>query len=543
MRPVNKSNPPCPDCGGRTNKDGVRAHTNIKRYRCAGEVENTKCWKKPRRFSDLTKDEKLETAVSKAPVETRNELRDDTHVFLITWAQNATPVEPNFWKALNACREHRNADLVVIQGRYRNPTTREDSGDDEWWVKEVMDAGLWANRVDLCPILTLMADMRVQPTAKRPLTGLDSMTGGKSGIIGHPKLELRFIATPQNALAKQMMTTGACTVQNYSDSKAGKTGEFNHTIGALIVEIKDGVFFARQINAVRDGSFIDLDTEYFPDGSWQDADRALALCMGDWHDGFTAPHVIDATFGVGQKDCIVGIVKPEIIFWDDLLDQYGRNHHHKDNPFIAFAKQFDTLYDRGDLMHEVSAACESVNFYTRQTEELLGMPVQSIVKQSNHDDALTRYIIDRNWKSDPQNAEFYLETSLRMIRATTMSETGAQYPSAFAVWASELMPEVLMLGRRGSYMVADIECIYHGDIGPNGARGSIMNFSKIGVKTVIGHSHTPGIVDGCYQSGTSTYLELEYARGPSSWSNTHTVIYANGKRSLITIIDGKFRHE
>lgn len=37
-------------------------------------------------------------------------------------------------------------------------------------------------------------------------------------------------------------------------------------------------------------------------------------------------------------------------------------------------------------------------------------------------------------------------------------------------------------------------------------------------------------------------LVLEYNRGsPSGWMNTHCVIYLNGKRALINIIDGRWR--
>lgn len=542
-RKPNKNNPACPDCGGRTISDGRRAHTDIKRYRCKGEVPHTKCATKPRRFSSLTKAILRDDAI-KAPVETRDALRDDTHVFLITWAQNATEVDKGFWASLGACKQHRDADLMVIKGTYRNPTMRGEEIDDEWWAEEVMQVGLWDKRGDLCPAITVLGDYRVQPTAVRPLTGLDSITGGKSGILGHPKLEMRCIPTPQNALPKQMQTTGACTVQNYSDSKAGKKGEFHHTIGAVIVEVRGDVFHMRQLNACRDGSFIDLDTEYLPDGTHRPADRALALSMGDWHSGMTAPHVIDATFGVGQKDCIVGVLKPKSILWDDVLDQYSRNHHHMYNPFIGIAKARDDVYYRDSLKVEVEAACEELNYYTGLANEVVGMKVTSYVKSSNHDEALTRYITERNWKNDPVNAEFYLETALRMTQRTKMSETGAQYPDAFQLWGEKLCGKnVKFLGRRGSHMIGDIECIFHGDIGPNGARGSIANFAKIGVKTVIAHAHTPGIVEGCYQVGTSTYLDLEYARGPSSWMNTHCVVYANGKRALITIIDGEWRHQ
>lgn len=545
-RKANPNNPKCPDCGGSTKSDGKRGgKADIKRFRCKGEVGNTKCATKPRRFSELTKDTKLEDAIKEVPV--REALRDDTNVFLITWAQNNTEVHKGFWAALGACQQHRDADLMVIKGHYKNPTS---SGDEvkqdyhEHWADEVMVAGLWNKAVDLCPILTVLADYRVQPTAQRPLTGLDSVTAGKSGILGHPKLEMRCIPTPQNKLPKQMQTTGACTVQNYSHSKAGKKGEFHHTIGAVIVEIRDDVFHMRQINACRDGSFIDLGTEYFPDGSWQDAPRALALSMGDWHAGFTDPAVIDATFN--DKDSIISVLRPKVLIWDDVLDQYGRNHHHRFKPFIGIAKIKDEgVWDRNNLRNEVEAACEELNYFTSHANNVVGEKVVSVVKASNHDDALTRYIDERNWKNDPVNAEFYLETALEMARLTKMTPSGADYPAAFPMWGAKLCdPEyVTFLGRRGSYMIGDIECIFHGDIGINGARGSIVSFAKIGVKTIIAHSHTPGIVHGCYQVGTSTLLDLEYALGPGSWSNTHCAIYGNGKRALITIIDGEWHHK
>jgi hypothetical protein len=64
---------------------------------------------------------------------------------------------------------------------------------------------------------------------------------------------------------------------------------------------------------------------------------------------------------------------------------------------------------------------------------------------------------------------------------------------------------------------------------------------RIGVKSIIGHSHTPAIEEGCYQVGTSTKLSRGYTHGPSSWLNTHCLIYPNGKRTLINVIDGKWR--
>tara|TARA_S200002703_G_scaffold151577_1_gene151157 strand:- start:536 stop:841 length:306 start_codon:yes stop_codon:yes gene_type:complete len=97
------------------------------------------------------------------------------------------------------------------------------------------------------------------------------------------------------------------------------------------------------------------------------------------------------------------------------------------------------------------------------------------------------------------------------------------------------------LGGDEPYMVHDIDVSQHGHKGPNGVRGSLTNLSKIGVKTVIGHCHSPGIMGGCWQVGTSSRYDLEYIQGPSSWLHCHCVIHANGKRQLLPIIEGKWR--
>lgn len=523
------STPNCPDCGGKSTKNGKRAG-GTQRYKC------TSC---ARRFTDLTKD-KSENYIEPA---SRDERRQDTHVFVITYCQNNTDLHRGFWGALQGIVNHRDADLLVIKGRYRNPTgpTESKKADQKYtWADEVHDY-LWDKREDLCPKLTILGDVRVQPTAVTPLTGLESMTGGKSGILGHPKMSLRTIATPQQALPKTMMTTGACTVENYSDSKAGKKGEFHHVIGARIVEIRGDNFFTRELSACSDGSFIDLGTEYYPDGTYGPAERAEALSLGDWHSGMTASHVIDATFGDDESMC--QILKPKVLVWDDVLDQYSRNHHDRDDPFKSIAMVEDDKYDRGNLRSEVDAACWELNHFTEEAERHAGGPVLSVVNCSNHDEALSRWVKEADWRRDPVNAKFYLETAQMMADSAEMYDGGHRRKEAFALWgAVNCSPSVMFLNRDDSFVRCGVELAMHGDVGPNGARGNINNISMIGVKSIIGHSHTPGIVGGCYQKGTSTVLNLHYTRGPSSWMNTHCVLYANGKRALLTIIDGEWRH-
>ena len=46
--------------------------------------------------------------------------------YLVTAAQNATPLHDGFWKALQIATTHYEAELLVIPLRYRNPTSRLD---------------------------------------------------------------------------------------------------------------------------------------------------------------------------------------------------------------------------------------------------------------------------------------------------------------------------------------------------------------------------------------------------------------------------------
>ena len=453
--------------------------------------------------------------------------------YIITAAQNATPVHKGFFQALQNFAKHVEAELIIIPLRYRNPTSRwtKENESHEWWKPE-LEPFMYAGRFNLNKNLTIVADIKITPTAVTPLTGLEGVTGDRSGIVGHTKIQLTTVPTPRNRMAKIMTTTGAVTVSNYSDTKAGKKGEFHHALGATMIELTSrGGFHMRQISACRDGSFIELNVSANAEIA-EKAPRAKGLVMGDTHNDFTDPKVDKATFGAGG---IVELLNPEKLVWHDVDDFYPGNHHHRGNPFIAVAKQRSGMDDvRGGMQR----ACDYV--YNKTPRNCL-----SVLVASNHPEAQEKWLKDTDWRYDPVNAEFYLETALAIVRSAKMGKQGATYTDPFIYWARKMlktMPhEPLLLDRGDSHLIENIEVGAHGDKGANGARGNIRTYAKIGSKSIIGHSHSPGISDGCYQVGTSTYLKLEYNQGLSGWLQAHCVIYANGKRSLIFIIDGKFR--
>ncbi len=453
--------------------------------------------------------------------------------YLITSAQNATPVHAGFLATLKVAAKHLGAELVVIPFRYKNPTSiwSKNQETDERWAEE-LEPYLFNVQRKLCANLVLVGDVKIQPTASSPLTGFESLTGAESCVLGHPKMQFRSVPAPSGRYPKILSTTGAVTRRNYTDTKAGKLGHFHHCLGAVIVEL-DGPkrFHLRQINADRvTGEFTDLETHYTATSASR-APPALGLVMGDTHARMTCPQVDRATFGPGG---IVETLQPRTLVFHDLFDGYSVNPHHAGNPFIAAAKHSAGV---GNVREEVEHAIEFVR------KRAAGR--RAVIVGSNHDDFLSRWVSSTDWRTNPANAKFYLETAAAMLASTKLGPGGAEYADPFVYWVERLRgkAQIRALRRDESFKLGDVECGIHGHAGPNGARGSLKNLSRIGARVIIAHRHTPGIEEGGYQVGTSTKLKLEYTHGPGSWLNTHCATYATGKRSLITIVDGRWRSQ
>jgi hypothetical protein len=463
--------------------------------------------------------------------------------YLFTAAQNATPVHPKVWAAILQAKKHFNAHLSVIQLRYKNPTSKwsRSQEDAEQWAPEVMPYAL-NQRMKVNRNLVCVGDVKIVPTATTPLSGFEGFTGAESAIIGHTRYQFKTVPVPGSQMAKLMTTTGACTLANYTNSRAGASGEFHHVFGAVLVEVDGGRFYLRHLNFTNDGVAMDVGQGGLmitPTGVTK-APRPEAIALGDTHVRFTDKSVDRATFG---KHGLVTLLRPKRIYWHDVCDGYGANPHHDGNPFIDQAK---ALSGFDDVEGEVR---EAVNFVANRT------PIDAIsyIVPDNHGDFLRRWILKKDWKTEvpPIAREFYLKTALAMQQGTKMGKGGTETPSPWPYWVNKIMDEVwdrnrvkvVCLtgnGEEGS-RVKDIQMDMHGHAGPNGSRGSIKNLRRIGVKSTIGHAHSPGVDEGCHQVGTSSLLKLEYnGAGPSGWLHAHDVTHANGKRQLVIIIDGEY---
>lgn len=520
---MRKTDKYCPSCGAQGVVElKVRTQAGRARYRCTECRERT-CF--PLKYAPAPK------------VQFATELKPSRR-YVITAAQNATAVHPFGWRALKHYCEFNDAELVVIGYRYKNPTSkwaREDR-QDEWWAREVTPH-LFAGRAVLNDNLLLMGDIKTQPTGATPLAGNEALSSDRSAIFGHAKVALKVVPTFSGKLPKMLWTTGAITVPSYTDTALGKKGEFHHSLAALVVEVVDDkIYHVRQLNMEANGSFMDIAggviRNYTRKGVKR-APRAAGLDMGDSHVDFHDEGVDAGTYGKGG---IVEVARPREMVYHDLSDSYSVSHHHKKKPFTEQAKR---EAGRHIARAELERSCE---FLVSRTPK----DSRAVIVPSNHLDHLTQWIEEEDWKTQYGNEIFYLKTALYMRENARLGKNGVELPNPFTYWARQIIgkrADVLYLSRDEGHLIKGIEVGYHGDKGFNGSRGSIGQYRRLGAKTIIGHSHTPGILDGAYQVGTSSYLQLEYSSGPSSWFHTHCLIYANGKRTLINIIGGKWRLE
>lgn len=463
--------------------------------------------------------------------------------YVLTSAQNNTKVNAKFLKNLIAFCNDVNARLMVSRFTYNKSSwsrksvkpghgpTAEDLA-DLWYDRAIDEKHYVDHRVELAPMLTFCGEINILPTAKRPLTGFETYVGRSSAIFPHAKIALTSVAGTADDKAKINYTTGTCTLRNYVQKRAGLQAEHHHTYGAVIVEVDaDGDWFVRQINATQDGSFYDLGT-HVADETVTHGHTIEGVNWGDLHTRAIDEDVAALAF---EENGILDTLKPSYQFAHDIVDFNARNHHEIKNPHSMF-KRF--VLGGASVREEFEEVANLIQKIDRPW-------CKTIVVDSNHDNALDRWLTEADYRIDPENAVFFLERQLAKYKAYAQEQF--DFHSVKEALRDIGVPDsVEFLGPDDSFVICDdasggIECGMHGHNGPNGSRGSPLGLSRIGRRANTGHTHSATIIDGLYVAGTFTRLRLDYTKGPSSWTHSFIVTYPNGKRTIITIFNGKWR--
>ena len=473
----------------------------------------------------------------KGIIEEQASLPTKNHVkrYICTSAQNNTFVNKPFWNNLKALAEHYDAEILVgtfsyNQNHYGELAVKKEKAkpvEKELWYDPLIEPYINDDRVELGEGLVWCGEMNIMPTSGDPLSGLETYSHRKSAIFPHVKLAMRSVATMQGEGTKFNYTTGACTLKNYIQKKAGLKAEHHHAYACLVVEMNsDGNWWVRQIGAAHSGCELQDLEVVVRDGKVTTGNKVESITWGDIHATIIDP-VVES---LSQE--MLDNLKPSTQFLHDVMEGASVNHHTAKNPHEKFQ-----VYLRGlsSVESELKQTLEKVQAYSRSW-------CKTIVVDSNHDNWVTRWLQEHDYKSDPQNAEFFLEAQLETYRA--MRQGNERFH--LIEWSMQKYgcpKDIRFLRVDESYVLCNgkIEAGQHGHLGPNGARGTPQNLQNIGRRANTAHTHTAGIWNGLYVAGTSTKLRWSYNAGPSSWSHSHVVTYPSGQRCVVTMWNGRWR--
>jgi hypothetical protein len=409
-----------------------------------------------------------------------------------------------------------------VAGRYKNPSSLSTSENikskeqniKNTWHKRVLPY-LDAKRHKIHKHLEILSDVKIQPTASTPLSGLNSLTGLESCVVGHPRVHLKSLPILDGYPHKLLLTTGAVSIENYTDTKVGKKGEFHHTYGFVVVELDGDDFHIRQVTADNDGSFYDL--QFCVDnGEVSMHSGAEAIVFGDIHLGETNQDAFNTSLEMAYSlNCVDNIIL------HDVFNGHSISHHELNQPFQLLNRESD---GSDSLIKELSELVDFFNEYDN---------CDFTVVRSNHDEFLDRWLSSNDWRKNG-NKKAYLDLAYHLSETKNTKGVIPMYLEMNDI------KNVYCLGIDESYRVADIECGVHGHIGANGSRGSAMQFKDMNTKSITGHTHSPIRIDGHSSVGTLTHLRVGYNRGLSSWLHSNIVIFPNGKHQHVNIINGKY---
>lgn len=444
--------------------------------------------------------------------------------FIITTAVTGCPVHEGFYKSLqNYCRVNDAALLILTAP---DPSNTKSYLDMYGTIDKKLASECIVTEDTYLNSNFFISSIKLSAKQVNPTTGLSDV-GQRDGsfVFASPKQSLVVEPSPKGKLPHVIMTTGAITkphyvTNSYMAERTSYIADKHHVMGGVVVTIHDDETYAyTQIQTMnKAGSFVHLGKRYHPNGKVT-KDTPEALVCGDWHSGATDPDVRACT------EEMLRLFKPKYVVLHDVFDGLSINPHEEGHTILK-ARRFIQGTNKS-IEEEVSELRDDLTWFSKLVKEV-------VIVKSNHDEFLANnYLKLAKYAQDPQNHYFSLDLAKAMMEGKD--------PLKFATEKVGLKAtNIRWLKRDEDFKIAGIQLGAHGDIGLSGAKGNIKAMRKAYGLSVTGHTHSPRILHGAYSVGTSSKLHLGYNRGPDGWLQTHCLVYKDGSRQLINMIDGKW---
>ncbi len=365
-------------------------------------------------------------------------------------------------------------------------------------------------------------DMRLSPQMQHPLTGLNRLSHkGKSYIVAHPKQDMEVVPTHQALTPHICWSTGSITTPYYSDTRIGRFSSKQHVNGGLVVEVEDNNYFhVRQVQFNKDGSFQDLDKKYTPNGVLKNQ-TIVSMTLGDIHSGWVDENARRATFDQ------IDFLKPKKVFAGDVFDGSSISHHNEHN----LKAKYNLPVHVKTLFNELHTYAKELDRYFKAFPKL-----EFNLVYGNHEDHLVRYLREARYHKDiPENHYLSLDLAKWMLDGFNPLEK----------WVKEYYPHLSKtckwLKMSDSVIIDGVQMSVHGHISHSGAKGSAKTMNVSYGKSNTGHTHSACISGESYIAGCMCIFDMPYTGGATKWSHSNIINYPEGKRTIITSFDGKYR--
>lgn len=450
-------------------------------------------------------------------------IKKSTKRFVVTSIINGQQVDRNILKSIGGYCKANKAELILL------PTTLGEVVHDYWNFNQLspdLHKNILFHDYEINSNL-MVSGVNLSAKQINPLTGLARLAQrNHSIIVSSPKQFLEFVPVSMNSMPHALMSTGTISKPEYGLG-VGPTKRIDvisnnlHTMGAIIVEIQDEtIFHFRQVQFNSDGSFSDMGKRYYPNKKAEPV--VPVLVMGDYH-----CRDVDRNAANAWVKLVKDLKIKEVVL-HDFFDGKSINHHTADKVVHQAQMASQSLRNLNDELRDA-------NWHLKKWSALVS---RIVIVKSNHDEFLDRWCESGRFVQDPENVVAGCKMLLGMVGGSNALEHGLrEVMTPHTTWDAK---KVRFLSRDESYCVYGSECGDHGDKGPNGSRGNKKNLARIYTKCIIGHSHTPGIYEGVFQVGTTSQLRLDYNTGPSSWVHSSCLLYPDGSRQLINLIDGRY---
>ena len=426
----------------------------------------------------------------------------DLNKIVITSVNDGAYINLDFYNTLISYCAENEAELGILWGKSikKNRTFNND-------IFELLNPYL-ATKFEFKRDSSCIAqDFLIPTNQKNPLLNLDKLsTNLKTIIVGSTKQYLQILPYKQYTNYRIACSTGTLSELEYKETVTNQMDAKYHTFGAILLEWNEKCkrYIIRNL-VYKNNCLCDLNFKYSKD-KIEKIDTLPAMVLGDLHLPDEGKDILDKTIDFINKYKPKYTILHDIASWNSVC-------HHNFGKYLTLATNLDST--NTSLENELNIVIDKINNFASKAH------TEFKIVNSNHDNFIEKWLETGEFVKDKHNA---------VIGAKLFID----YVSGNNIFANKLPKNVEFLQKNKSFKVCGYELSEHGDCGISGASGSPNAYNKTFENCIVGHTHSPRLIENTVYVGTLSKLIVNYnQKGMTNWANCNAIIHENNTTQLI----------